>query len=88
MKHEILTAGVDGSDELIACTVCDALHNVVEIPAGGRLRCVQCGTVLLRADPKALDAILASAAAMAILVISAVFFPFLRIQPPGFSSSA
>ena len=88
MKHEILTAGVDGSDELIACTVCDALHNVVEMPAGGRLRCVQCGAVLLRADPKALDAILASAAAMAILMISAVFFPFLRIQASGFSSSA
>ncbi len=75
-------------DELIACTICDALHRVAPIPAGGRLRCVQCGTTLLRADVKALDAILASAAAMAILVISAVFFPFLRISASGFSSSA
>ncbi len=88
MRREILTPGADGSDELIACTVCDALHRVVDMPAGGRMRCARCGAVLLRADPRALDAILASAAAMAILVISSVFFPFLRISASGFSSSA
>jgi len=88
MKHETLSPLVDGEGELIACNICDGLHRVVDLPEGGRMRCVRCGTVLLRNDIRSLDAILASAAAMTILVISAVFFPFLRIQASGFSSSA
>ncbi|MCB1354264.1 MAG: paraquat-inducible protein A [Rhodobacteraceae bacterium] len=76
-----------GAPEIIACTVCDALHEVKEIPEGGRLRCTRCGATLLRSPGKALDRILASSFAMVILVLSALFFPFLQISASGLSSA-
>ncbi len=74
--------------ELIACTTCDALYHVAEVPEGGRLRCRRCGNVLLRSEDGALDAILGSAFAMVVLVGSALFLPFLQISARGFQSSA
>jgi len=76
------------SGELIACTVCDALHSVPEIPTGGRLRCARCGEVLLRSQRNAIDALIASALSMAILVVSAIFFPFLSVSASGLHSAA
>lgn len=75
-------------DELMACTVCDALYSVGEPPHGGRLRCKRCGEVLLRYPGYAIDRVLASAFGMTILVVSAVFFPFLQISRSGLTSSA
>ncbi len=74
--------------ELIACTICDALHRVPEIPVGGRLRCARCGEVMLRSQRNAIDALIASALSMAILVVSAIFFPFLSVSASGLSSAA
>ncbi len=80
---------LEGSGELIACTTCDALHAVgAGPPMHGRLRCTRCGSVLLRAPRGALDGILGSALATVILVISAVFFPFLEISAKGLRSAA
>jgi paraquat-inducible protein A len=76
------------ADEFIACTVCDALHRLGEVPEGGRLRCRRCGSVLLRSEHGTLDSILGSALAMVVLVGSAVFLPFLEISARGFKSSA
>lgn len=76
------------ADELIACTICDALHRLSEVPEGGRLRCRRCGAVLIRSEHGSLDAILGSAFAMVVLVGSAVFMPFLQISVRGFQSSA
>ena len=76
------------ADELIACTTCDALHRMAGMPAGGRLRCKRCGSVLIRSEEGSLDAILGSAFAMVLLVGSAVFMPFLQISVRGFQSSA
>src|SRR5690606_2584261 len=42
-------------DELIACTICDALHRLSEVPEGGRLRCRRCGAVLIRSEHGSLD---------------------------------
>jgi paraquat-inducible protein A len=83
------TGILEASGELIACTVCDALHVVGNgPPQHGRLRCTRCNSVLLRATRGTLDGILGSALATVILVISAVFFPFLQITAKGFSSAA
>ncbi len=79
---------IPNSAELIACTICDALHSVPEIPVGGRLRCARCGEVMLRSQRNAIDALIASALSMAVLVGSAVFFPFLSISASGLSSAA
>jgi paraquat-inducible protein A len=76
------------ADELIACTVCDALHRLGEVPEGSRLRCARCGSVLLRSEHASLDNILGSAFAMVVLVGSAVFLPFLQISARGFKSNA
>ncbi len=76
------------ADELIACTVCDALHRLGDVPEGGRLRCRRCGSLLLRSEHGSLDSMLGSAFAMMVLVGSAVFLPFLQISARGFRSEA
>jgi paraquat-inducible protein A len=73
--------------ELIACTTCDALYTVVEPPAGGRLRCQRCHAVLLRTPGRALDTVLAAGVAIVVLIVSALFFPFLQVSASGLSSS-
>ncbi len=78
---------VNEDGELIACVVCDALHTVPTIPPKAALRCVRCGNVLLRSPGPALDRILASAFTTVILVVSALFFPFLQISASGFTSA-
>lgn len=78
----------DAADELIACTICDALHLVRPVPGKGRLKCLRCGETLLSNAGTAIDVLLASAIAVSILLISAVFFPFLRISASGLSSAA
>jgi paraquat-inducible protein A len=78
----------DGSPELIACTICDALHEVPEsIPEGGRIRCTRCGSTLLRGPSGAIDRVLAAAMGTVVLVLSALFFPFLQISASGFTSA-
>ncbi|MEM8571924.1 MAG: paraquat-inducible protein A [Pseudomonadota bacterium] len=77
-----------GAPELIACTICDALHEVPEeIPYNGRIRCVRCGATLLRGPGRAIDRILAGALGTVVLVFSALFFPFLQISASGFTSA-
>lgn len=76
-----------GEEELIACIVCDALHSVPNIPSRGILKCSRCGEVLLRAPGPAIDRILASAVTTVILVVSALFFPFLQISAKGLKSA-
>jgi paraquat-inducible protein A len=81
--------GAIGSDgELIACTICDALHRVGPIPRRGRLRCSRCSATLLRDPGGSIDSILASSLAMAILLVSSVFFPFLQVSASGLRSAA
>jgi paraquat-inducible protein A len=75
-------------DELLACTVCDTLHSVRPIPEGGRLVCRRCHTVLLRSPGNNLDRILGGAFATVVLVVSALFLPFLQLSAKGLKSSA
>lgn len=75
-------------DDLIACPTCDMLHIAAAVPMGGRLRCRRCNTVLMTNRPGALDRALASAFASAILMLAAVFFPFLELSVAGLRRSA
>lgn len=74
--------------DLIACPICDALHTGVAVPAGGRLRCRRCGTVLLSNRRGAMDRTLAAAFASVILMTGAMFFPFLELDAVGLHRSA
>lgn len=78
----------DDGPEVIACTVCDALHEVPEeIPNGARIRCVRCHATLLRGPDHSIDRVLAGALGTVVLVFSALFFPFLEIHASGLASA-
>jgi paraquat-inducible protein A len=73
---------------LIACPVCDMLHSAAEVPPGGRLRCQRCRKVLMTNRPRALDRLLAVSLASAILIVAAVFYPFIGLSVAGLHREA
>ena len=74
--------------DLIACPSCDALYHVQVPPKGGRAVCARCKTVLIRPRHKAGLRIIALTLSVTILVIAAVFFPFLEIHTTGLGNRA
>lgn len=73
---------------LIACPTCDMLHREVAVPAGGRLRCQRCHAVLLTNRANAIDRALAGSFASVILMLAAIFFPFLELSIAGLHRKA
>jgi paraquat-inducible protein A len=76
------------TEDLIACPTCDLLHREVAVPPGGRLRCRRCHAVLLTNRANAIDRALAGAFASVILMLAAIFFPFLELSVVGFHRKA
>ncbi len=72
-------------DRLVACPVCDVLHRDVELAEGERARCRRCGTLLFAPRRSAMTQIVMLASTAAILMVAAVFFPFLELQASGLS---
>jgi paraquat-inducible protein A len=68
---------------LVACPTCDALHRLAEVAPGATARCRRCGTVLLAPRAGAMTRIVMLAATALILMVAAVFFPFLEIEAGG-----
>ncbi|MDO5605079.1 MAG: paraquat-inducible protein A [Paracoccus sp. (in: a-proteobacteria)] len=68
---------------LIACPRCDALHIEEELQDGETARCVRCAGVLARPRAGAFTQIIALAITTMVLIIGAVFFPFLEISRLG-----
>ncbi|WP_425093609.1 paraquat-inducible protein A [Tropicimonas sp. S265A] len=75
-------AGVDLSD-LIACPNCDALYRMPAIENGARARCLRCHTVLTAPHDTAMTRIVMLATTSFILMVAAVFFPFLELTAVG-----
>lgn len=74
-------------EDLMACPHCDALY-VARLPEPGECAvCRDCHTVLISPRRKAGARIIAMTLAVMILVISALFFPFLDINAQGFGNS-
>jgi paraquat-inducible protein A len=73
---------------LIACPTCDMLHREAPVPVGGRLRCRRCRTVLLTNRANAIDRALAGSFASVILMLAAIFFPFLELSIAGLHRKA
>ncbi len=71
---------MDMSSHLSACPQCDTLHQMAELPDGARARCTRCHTVLVTNRSDAISKILALAIAATVLMIAALFFPFLSIR--------
>ena len=74
--------------DLLACPVCDMLHTAVDVPAGGRLICQRCGTVLMTNRPGAFDRTLVAAVSSVILIFAAITFPFLELSVAGLHRQA
>lgn len=70
-------------DCLIACPNCDALQLDAPVPVGAMARCHRCGTVLMAPREQAMTRIVMLAATALVLMVAAVFFPFLEISAGG-----
>lgn len=74
------------TDDLIACPRCDALYRVREPATGQRATCQRCHMVLIAPRRNAMFRILALSVTVLILMVAAVFLPFLSISVGGFSN--
>jgi len=72
---------------LMACPRCDALHVQVEIRGGERLRCMRCGTLLASPREGAFTRVIALSITAMVLMVGAVFFPFLEISRLGIGNA-
>ncbi|WP_363323846.1 paraquat-inducible protein A [uncultured Paracoccus sp.] len=72
---------------LIACPRCDALHIEEELNEGETARCVRCGTVLAKPRGGAFVQIIALSLTSVLLLVGAIFFPFLEISRMGFGNA-
>jgi paraquat-inducible protein A len=72
-----------GAQDLIACPQCDALYRMGEVAPGQRAVCARCHTVLVSPRRHAGMVIISLALAAMILLLGAVWFPFLRIDVQG-----
>lgn len=79
------SGGATGLDpaRLIACPTCDALLLDHPVPTGTQARCARCGTVLMTPREGAMTRIVMLAATGLVLMVAAVFFPFLEISVGG-----
>lgn len=71
---------------LIACPRCDALHIERELEPGETARCVRCNTMLASPKAGAFTRIIALSFTSMVLMVGAVFFPFLEISRMGFGN--
>ncbi|MFT6531848.1 MAG: paraquat-inducible protein A [Limimaricola cinnabarinus] len=74
--------------QLIACPQCDAIYRARMPRHGERAVCARCHTVLIAPRKSAGMIIIMLSAASLILVLGAVWFPFLKISRQGFVNEA
>lgn len=75
-------------NDLVACPRCDLLHRA-QVPETGEIaRCAQCGTVLITGRLDAIPRVVALSIAILVLMVAAIFFPFLELETGGFSNNA
>ncbi|MEL6314028.1 MAG: paraquat-inducible protein A [Pseudomonadota bacterium] len=72
-------------DTLIACPKCDAVYDVADLETGGRVRCDVCHHPLITPRRNAGLFIIAMSSAALILVMTALFMPFISIHRFGFT---
>ncbi|WEF26052.1 paraquat-inducible protein A [Paracoccus sp. S3-43] len=72
---------------LMACPRCDALHVEEELQPGETARCIRCGFVLAKPRAGAFVQLIALSFTSMVLMMGAVFFPFLEISRMGFGNA-
>ncbi len=73
---------------LIACPSCDALYLAMEPASGERATCARCHHVLIAPITGAILRVVALALTVLILLVAALFFPFLTVEAAGLSNSS
>lgn len=73
------------TEGLIACPRCDALHLAEPLSDTERAACARCGTLLMSPRARSFLHVIALSFTAMILMMGAVFFPFLRISAQGLS---
>ena len=73
---------------LIACPRCDALHRARVPGPGVRLRCHRCHTVLATPEGASVLSVVLLASTSAILIVGAVFLPFLSLSVAGLGNES
>ncbi|WP_371156731.1 paraquat-inducible protein A [Jannaschia sp. 2305UL9-9] len=76
------------TEDMVCCPVCDALHEMGDVPDGQRARCIRCGTVIAVGRPEAILRIVVLAVTALILMTIVVFYPFLELRNGVFDSRA
>jgi paraquat-inducible protein A len=73
---------VDGRP-LFACPQCDTLHLDPDVPLNATASCRRCGQVLYAPKAGAFARVIALAVTATILMVAAVFFPFIELEAAG-----
>lgn len=82
------TVTPENMHNLIACPKCDAVYEVGYVDKGDRARCDRCHHPLIARRRDAGLFIIAMSTAAFILVVAALFLPFISIQRMGFENEA
>jgi len=80
-----MSAPLPPIDELIACPRCDTLHHSRVLAETERAACARCGTLLITPRTRSFLHVVALSFTAMILMVAAVFFPFLGISSHGLS---
>ncbi|MDB6180957.1 paraquat-inducible protein A [Paracoccus fistulariae] len=72
---------------LLACPRCDTLHVEVELHSGETAKCTRCDGLLAKPQGGAFTQLIALAFTSIILLMGAIFFPFLEISRMGFGNT-
>lgn len=78
----------DDPGDLIACPSCDALYRVAAPQHGERAVCARCHHVLVTPIEGAIVNIVALSLTVLMLLVTAIFMPFLKIEANGLSHTA
>lgn len=81
------TYNLTTGEGLIACPRCDTLHIEEELTAGETAKCIRCGGLLAKSRGGAFIQLIALSFTSMILLIGAIFFPFLEISRMGFGNA-
>lgn len=74
--------------ELMACPVCDTLHRRPDLRGGRGARCARCNIVLYQPREGAMTQLLMLSATALVLMVAAIFLPFLELAASGFGNTS
>ncbi len=74
-------------DNITACDQCDTLHSLEASERGQRLRCAQCGCVVMNFHEQGVGRLMAASCSALFMLVFASAFPFLSFSSRGASRS-